>query len=788
MATKKTTDTTPKPGADPTKSDKAGKAKRADLLKTARERFDSLSDYWKENKSKMLDDIKFRAGDQWPEAIKRQREKANRPALVVDKTEQYVRQVVNDGRQNRPGINFPPKNDGAVEVSNALKGLTRAVLSASNADIAFDTALDHSAGHGLGYFRVLTDYESETSFNQVIKVARVRNSLAVLPGIFQTADGSDMTECFVIDDMPTAQFEEKFPQATKTDWKSDGAAYGTWLNDKIVRVAEYYYIERVDQKIVLLKDGSSCSEEDYAKSVAELGEEGVAPVVNRRTAKVNKVKWCRLSGAEILEENEWAGSFIPVIPVIGTERDINGKVIFSGLIRAARDPQMLYNFSRTAYAERVALAPKTPWVAAVGQTTSDPGWKNAHSDNIPVLHYDPVDVNGNVLPAPQRTMAADVPAGYAAEMQTSEHDIQSSIGMYAASVGQPSNEKSGRAIMARQREGDVGTFHYHDNLNRSIRHLGRILLELYPKIYDTRRVVRLLGEDGETEEAVIDPTIGVPMLNDGAKKVFNLGMGEYDVDVEAGASYTTRRQEAQDMIGEMVKGNPAMWTTHGDLIAKMQDWPGAEEIAERTRAVMPPPIKQAIAEQEQAERQGMDPKMQAVVSNAQQQIQMREQALKAASDKIEELTQALQSAQKEGETKEGELLVKAYDAITKRIQVEGAAMTPEQITALTTQTVQQAMSQSNPVADFGPIMGGMLQAMQAQAQAHAGGLERLTKALLAPVVRTPIRNPNTGIIDAIHEQRMLPPDDGPDGKDFPGQDPDAPLEPTEPRPVEQTLQ
>ena len=777
--------------ADPAKTgatENASTTAKKALLDRARKRYDALVEFWKENHVRMLDDIKFRAGDQWPEAIKRQREKANRPALVLDKCDQYVRQVVNDGRQNRPGINFPPKNDGSTEVAKALKGLTRSVLSASNADIAFDTALDHSAGHGIGYFRVLTDYESELSFNQVVKIARIRNSLSVLPGMFQAADGSDMTECFVVDEMPTAQFEDKFPNAAKTDWKTDGPAYGNWLNDKIVRVAEFYYIERVDEPVVLLEDGTSCTEEAYAKSVAEMGEGNVPAIKDRRTAKVNRVKWCRMSGAEILEENEFAGKYIPIVPVIGTERDVSGKVVYEGLIRRARDAQMLYNFGRTAYAERVALAPKTPWVAAAGQTTSDPGWKNAHSDNIPVLHYDPVDVNGTVLPAPTRTAAADVPAGYAAEMQTAEHDIQSAIGMYAANVGQPSNEKSGRAIMARQREGDVGTFHYHDNLNRSIRHLGRILLDLYPKIYDTRRVVRLLGEDGETEEAVLDPTIGVPVKDEGGRKIFNIGLGEYDVDVEAGPSYTTRRQEAQDMMGDMLKGNPSMWQTHGDIIAKMQDWPGSEEFAERSRAVMPPPLKQAIAEAEQAEAKGIDPKTQSVISNAQQQIAMREEALKKAGDQIEAMGTELKKLQEEREIKMDELLVKAYDAVTKRIQVEGAAMTPEQVTALTTQTVQQAMMQSSPMAEFGPVLGGMVQAMVAQSQAHAAGMDRLAKALLAPTIKTPIRNPQTGLIDAMHEQRMLPPDDGPQGEEMPGPNLDPELEAAEPHPAEPTLQ
>lgn len=617
------------------KGRKSEEQRKADLLKRAKDRYKIISEYWADNRKRALEDIEFRAGKQWPEEIAAEREKAGRPALVLDKVNQYIRQVVNDGRQNRPAIKFRPKGGGDEKVANAYNGLTRAILNASNADQAFDTALDHSAGHGFGYFRVLTEYDGKNSFDQVIKVERIRNSLAVLLAPHQAADGCDAEDGFIIDTMSKAAFKAKFPHAKKADWKADGGEFGEgWISEDEVRVCEYFYKVPSEEVIYQLADGVVVTKDEYEKAQAE-GVQDLLPVINQRVAMVDKVEWCKMTGAEILEETDWSGQYIPIIPVYGTETDVNGKVNYTGITRPSRDGQMLYNFARTAFAERVALTPKAPFIAAAGQTEDDPNWQRAHVDNIPVLTYNPVEINGNALPAPQRQPASDIPAGFAQEMQHAEHDIQSSIGMYAASLGQQSNEKSGRAIIARQREGDVATFHYHDNLTRAIRYLGRILLDLIPNIYDSRRVVRLMADDGTTREALIAPEIPGPTAKIDGMEAFNLGAGEYDVEVDTGPSFTTKRQEALEAQIEIAQGNPTVWQTHGDIIAKNMDWPGADEWAKRTRATMPPELAAAIAKSERDD-EGLDPKVREVIERAQDAIEERERALEQASQIIDE--------------------------------------------------------------------------------------------------------------------------------------------------------
>ncbi len=670
----------------PEKDEGTGETPQQKLHTRAMKRFKELEGYWSENRRLAVKDIEFRAGKHWPEDLKAKREKKARPCLTFDKVSQYIRQVVNDGRQNRPEIKYRPVDDkGDVKVAEAFQGITRHILTSSNADEAFDTGLDHAAGHGFGYFRVCTDYASEDAFEQDIFVKRIRNSLSVLLGPHQAADGSDAEDGFVIDDMSREEFVRLYPNAEKKDWNTDARSYADgWLTDLTVKVAEYWYKVTEQVQLFQLEDGTTATEEEYAKDTRP----DKPKVLRKRPIYDTKVKFARLSGAEVLEEKDWAGKFIPIIPVYGTETDVNGKVIYSGLVRPAKDPALLYDFSRSAFAERVALAPKAPFVAAEGQVEGHPEWDTAHVENHAVLTYTPQEVNGTLLPRPDRIQASDVPAGFAQDAQMAEHDIQSAIGMFNASLGAPSNEKSGRAIIARQREGDMATFHYHDNLNRAVRYLGRILVDLIPKVYDNKRSIRIVDEMGGVSVAMVDPnmTVGYAMLPpaDDAKPVpvFNLNAGRYDVAVTAGPSYTTKRQESAEAMLELARNNPEYWRTHGDLIVKSQDWPNAEEFAERTMALMPPELKAAIAQQEAQgdEDEGVDPQVAAIMESAQkavserdQQIEQMGQMLEQAKDAVlkaqEDAQAAKQKAEADAAAKEAEIGLKRAEVRVKEREV-----------------------------------------------------------------------------------------------------------------------
>ena len=648
---------------------------KQDPLHEVKERFKYAVEAWAENRQRFIDDSKFLAGDQWPEEIKSMRDKDGQPCLVVDKLGQYIRQVVNDSRQNRPSIKVRPVDSGAdIETADILQGLCRHIEDRSDASSAYDTAVDGAVRGGFGFIRILTEYAHDNTFEQEICIERVRNHLSIIVDPdFKKADASDIRYAFVVDEVPDDEFEDI------TDEKNPDFEVGElgWTAKEGHRiVAEYFEIVPRQRTLHMLVDGTVVPDEEYQMAL----DEGLQPpsIIDTREIESNVVMWSKLHGKGYIEEpREWIGKYIPIAMVMGNEIDIDGKVSYTGLCHNALDAQRLYNYSRSAFAERVALAPKSPYVAASGQVENHPEWEDANSTNYSVLTYDPINIDGVVVGAPQRQPASDIPAGFSQDMQLSEHDIQASLGMYAASLGQQGNEKSGKAIMARQREGDTSTFHYHDNLARTIRHIGKIVVDLIPKVYDSKRVLRIIGEDGTPDMVEINPQATQSKMKIGSKTIYNLGIGTYDVSVTAGASYTTRRVEAAEAMMAMTQANPQLFGIIGDLMVKNMDWPGADEMAKRLKLMLPPQVQQA--EQQEGEQ---SPEVQQVMAQAQQAMMEKDQMLQQAEQLIQQMGQEMQSIKQQIENKqyensikqaevslkEQELQIKAFEAETNRIE------------------------------------------------------------------------------------------------------------------------
>lgn len=648
---------------------------KSDPLHEHREQFAHFLEAWSDDRKRYVEDLKFAALEQWDEKDKAKREQEGRPCLTVDKLSQYVRQVVNDSRQNRPGVKVRPVDSGAdIETAEIFQGLTRHIEDRSNADTAYDTALESAVKGGFGFFRILREYSSESSFEQELCIKRIRNPLTVLfdPNC-QEPDGSDAKRVYLFEDMTDGEYEATYPNAEKVDFAADETTTPGWFGEKKVRIAECYWIEKEQKTLHLLADGTTISDEDMQAAIAE-GVADIPAITQSRDMPVNVVKWAKFNGKEYLEGPQTEpGKWIPVIPVWGNETDIEGKVIHTGMIHGAKDAMRLYNYSRTASAER--LSKPGTYVAADGQISEYVEDWDGTNRNVAVKRYSPLDVAGTMVPPP-RFDATDIPSALVQDMQISEHDIQGALGMYNASLGEKSNEKSGRAIVARQREGDMANFHYHDNLARAIRHAGRILVNLIPKVYDSARTVRVLGIDGSAEMVQIDPELPVASAKQGGKSIYNLGVGEYDVSVSVGPSYTTQRQEAGEAMAQLFQGNPQLMPLIGDLFFRSQDWPMAEDIADRLKLMLPPQILQAEEQED-----GQDPKMQAVMQQVEQAMAQKDEVMQAAAQKIQELAQenqqlktaAEQAALKAQQTEikaAGEVLAVKYDLASANLKNE----------------------------------------------------------------------------------------------------------------------
>lgn len=621
-----------------------------DLLKDARDLFRLCEDNEHNNRECALDDLKFaKLGEQWPEQIKKQRELESRVCLTVNRLPTFIRQVVNDSRQNKPSITFHPVEDGDVETAEIMNGLMRNIEYTSNADIAYDTAIDFAVSMGFGYIRVDTDYSYDDAFTQDIKIKAVTNPFSVYGDPHSTsADGSDWKVCFVTDVMKKADFKRKWPNAQVTD--ADGSMDNLdWFNDDGVRVAEWWQKEETPSKIFMLTDGTVITATEYADSKELFDSAGLIIKEERETISCKIIQRI-ITGAEILETNQWAGKYIPIVPVYGDEVNVEGVRYFLSLIRFAKDAQQMHNFWRTASTELVALAPKAPYIGAVGSFDTDADkWATANTDMHSHIEYDPVD---GAAP-PQRQPFAGVPAGALQEAMNASDDMKSIMGLYDASMGARSNETSGRAIIARQREGDTSTFHFIDNMTRAIRQVGRICGDLIPKIYSDARMIRTIGEDGTNEQVKVNEEY---QDKKGMTKLHDLTAGKYDLIVKSGPSYTTKREEAAQQMIDMVQSYPQAAPLIGDLIAKNLDWPGAEEIAKRFKAMLPPQIQQM-------EEGDIPPQVQQMIAQGKQQIEQMGQQLQQGG-------QVLQQTQQENEQLKMEVKNKSTDVQLKQIDAE----------------------------------------------------------------------------------------------------------------------
>ncbi|MGI9297833.1 MAG: portal protein [Gammaproteobacteria bacterium] len=556
------------------------------LLAVMRQRFSKAEEAEAKSRIEELDDLRFSNGDQWPDEVKNRRRMDGRPCLVINQMPQFIRQVTNEQRQNRPQIRAIPVDDTAdVETAKVLQGLIRHIEVDSDADIAYNTAFDHSVRSGKGYFRVITEYVSEKSFEQCIKIRRIRNRFAVyMDPDAQQPDGSDSDWGMIFETISREEFTYQWPDSEVTSMPSWTTQGDGWVDKDTVRIAEYFFCHRVKREVCLLDDGTV--EEKRLLPENMRGRK----VVDSRQAFFPEIWWVKTNGYEVLDKERFPGRYVPIIPVIGDEVDIDGKVEVSGIVRHGKDAARMYNYFTSSETETIALAPRSPWVGAEGQFEGhEAEWQAANNQNIAFLEYKLTShTDGTPLPPPQRNNFEPNTQAITQARLLARDDVKATTGIHDASLGARSNETSGRAIVARQREGDVANFHHADNLAKSLRQCGRIIIDIIPEIYTGPRILRILGEDNTPRQVELNNQF---TDEDGIDRIFDVGVGRYDVVVDVGPSFATKRQETVSTMIELTKTYPALFQVAGDLLIKNMDWPGAQDIADRLMSLLPPELR-----------------------------------------------------------------------------------------------------------------------------------------------------------------------------------------------------
>ena len=624
-----------------------GGSDKSDLLATMRSRFTMALGAYSESREDELDDLRFMAGSpdnqwQWPADVLSTRGSVQgqtinaRPCLTINKLPQHVRQVTNEQRQNRPSPKVIPADD--------------------NADVAVAEIFDGIIRH--------IEYMSDAKW------------------------------CFITEDLLKPEYERMFPDAQPI---SSILARGIgdqslsqWLSENTIRIAEYFYVEYVPATLNLYPGNATA----FEGTMPDMKLRAIFGLPLRsRKADRRKVMWMKTNGYEVLEEREWAGKWIPVVRVIGNEFEVDGRMYVSGLVRNAKDAQRMYNYWVSQEAEMLALAPKAPFIGYGGQFEGyEMQWKTANTTNWPYLEVNPdvQDGAGNVLPLPQRATPPMAQTGLIQAKMGAAEDIKATTGQYNASLGQQGNERSGRAILARQQEGDTGTYHFVDNLGRAMRYVARQLVDMIPHIYDTQRIARIIGVDGEVGMAKINPMQPEPVkkIVDQAgtviEKIYNPSVGVYDVVITTGPSYLTKRQEAVEAMANILQTSPQLWEVAGDLFIKNMDWPGAQEMAARFKKIIDPKV---LAEDDKSP-----------------ELQAAEQQVEAVSQQLEEAMGLLNNVQSSMDAQE--LRIKAYEAETKRIAATSAGMSTEQIQDIVMGTIAAAV-ETGDISGSRPMMPQM---------------------------------------------------------------------------------
>jgi hypothetical protein len=720
----------------------------ADITREARERFQRVIDWETSFRSSAIDDVRFVNGDadnhwQWPDNM--YSERGDRPSLTINKTRQHCLQIINDAKQNAPQVRISPVSDEATKASAEIfEGICRHIEYVSNAATAYNTATEHQVHAGIGWWRIVREYEDEAGFEQGLRIVRVRDPMSIYmdPDI-QELDGSDARWAFVVDDVPRDDFEQKYPEyadrVPQATWAGSSVG-GGWLDEDHVRIAEYYRKVVEDDVLHMLPDGSTVRESELAAGATLSDLRAIS--VQSRAVERERLEWFKIVGDEIVDERQEPGRYIPLVRVIGEEAIIEGRLERKGHVRALKDPQRMYNYWSSSAVESVALQSKTPYIAAAESIEAfQQYWDTANSVNHSVLPFNARDDQGQPLPAPTRQEPPQMPQAYMAGMQQSSQELMMASGQYQPTLGQPSpqQETSGRAIQLRQRQGDNATYHYIDNLAVAIRFTGRILLDLIPLVYDTPRVMQIMAPDGTVDRVQLDPTQPQPLqtaqnpnpqqqlagsatptpqqqMATSVIRIFNPTVGRYEVQADVGPAYATKRQQAFDALLQITTTAPQLLNVAGDLLMKAADFPMADELAERLQRLVPPNVLgQGPSPQEQQLQQQLNGS-QAHVALLAEKLAVAEMRLKVGAEKTD---------------------IESYRATTERMGkllsmagTDGAYVDGTEVRALIMQMVQDAMQQAGmaPVQQIalqdaiqrGQILQGLAPSTQAPPFAQAG--------------------------------------------------------------------
>jgi Phage P22-like portal protein len=665
------------------------------IVEIATKRFEKAKAFYSPLRQLAIEDTKFVMGDsdnnwQWPELAIASR--INKPCLTINITAQHCNQIINNIRQNRPAAKILPRDgDADIKTAEILGGMLRAIQSYSNADTAHDIAAEHAVYGGEGFWRVLTEYESDESFNQTVIIKPLVNpQLVYIDHNAIEPDRSDAKWGFIFEDISHEQAKLDYPDIDASSWGSTSDASG-WVGKDTIRLAEYFWCEDVKDTLLALDDGAIIAQSKLHDGAKVEGEFVIAidgskhAIKNKREITTKKWWWCKLLGGqtEPIDKKEWVGSYLPIITVVGKEVNINGEIVRKGIVRDIKDSARMVNYSYSSAVESNALQNKAPYLASKEAIEGfENEWAAANVDAAAYLPYNALTETGDTIPMPERVAPASIATAQVQMLQMSTEQMRASSGQSNSNFGIKSEASSGIGIQRLKAQGEIATFHFPDNLARALKYEATVIVDLIKKIYDTKQIVMILGLDGKNKSAMLDPEMQQAHQETShpeVESIFNPLVGRYDIAIDTGPSYQTQRQESAEALTQLAKGDPQLMQIAGDIIMRSYDFPLAEEMAKRLEKALPPNLKDEPKGQPQ------------VPPELQQHMQKQDEMIKQMGTALENAHTEVTKLEEEKEFKLLDLQIKAQDSDTKRLQVVGAGLSTEQIQALVAESVQAAL-------------------------------------------------------------------------------------------------
>lgn len=705
------------------------------ILQEAKKRFSRCQDFEGTARQLFVDDIKFDAGDpdnnyQWPNQLLGDRNGQDRPCLTINKTHQHNLQIINDGKQNKPAIKIiATGGEASFKSAQVYSDIARNIEYRSNAEAAYDTALSFAVKGGIGYVRIVADYERDDSFDQSLFIKRIKDPLSVyLDPDIDEEDGSDARFGFIFTDRPRDEVEREYPKVKK-EGTAPVLSGDNWTAENHIRIAEYYRRVEIKDKLILMTepdmmpDGTDnpnkgkTSFQKTSKIPKEILELVMANPDDIKTREIRsyKVEWYKIVGETIVDKRTGDDALpIPYIPIcrcVGEETIIEGKLDRKGHTRQLKDPQRMLNYNASGAVEFGALQSKTPYIlgarAIEGYETY---WRTANRVNHMALVYNDVDEDNpnNPIAPPVRQQPPTSAPVYMQGMQDAVQQMMMASGQYQSQTGEQENAKTAPSIAARQRQGDKATYHFVDGQARMIRLVGKIVIAWVPHVYDTKRIINIRAENGDERQITIDPQakgaiqenkqVDQQTQEAQVETIFNPNVGKYDVQADVGPGFATKRQEAFNAYSQIAITNPELMNKIGDLVFKVMDVPYADEIAERLKRGIDPALKGEGLPPQVAELQLMADNLKSALTELIQQVSEKDLEIKRLHDKGQ---------------------IDAHKAETDRMKVFAEGMPPEAVMTMIRQVVADALATQVVPEEAAPVPdgGGMpAEAMMQQPQ------------------------------------------------------------------------